>query len=165
MDVQAIFDTWNSFPDHKNWRKHKFFSPGMKTTIQKWIDEGYPVEYLCEAVYNYYVAKTTRGTWWHDVCDLKWPMETFFKGGLKKDEYNWKRFEPERFDLESCFTNEYKRIRAIETRTKKAAEEREQFKNRPIEEIPSVDWVKLSEEKPDNKFYKDMAARQKKKNE
>lgn len=128
IQTEALFEHWNTKPAHKNWRSHRIFTPGMKRAARRWLLEGYTVGYLAEAIDNYYSARTTPGSWWCDVCKQKWDFETFFKGGERKAEYNWKRFEPERFDLNECFTPEHKRKMAKDKNRREQLEEIERWK-------------------------------------
>mgnify|MGYP003149358176 CR=1 FL=1 len=157
---EAIFNHWNSQPDHVHWRTHRIFTPGMANAVKQWLKEGYTADYLCQAINNYYECRTTKGTWWHDVCKIKWDFETFFKGGKRKTEYNWKRFETERFELWDAYTDAHKRVE-IQKRRKQQTPPEEQ-EERYVDLHERTDYIKLLEENPDSPFYRAMAEKMKK---
>ena len=109
MNAKPIFDFWCDLPKHKNWWHHKFMTPDMESAIKVVLKRGFTIAYLCGAIENYYKARTTKGSWWCDVCNRKWDIETFFTQGATKGQLEWKRFEPERFEMDDCFTPEHKR--------------------------------------------------------
>ena len=159
---EAIFHYWNSMPEHTNWRQHRLFTPGMAKAVKQWLKEGYTADYLCQAIHNYYICRTTKGTWWFDVCKKKWDFQTFFAGGKRKAEYNWARFEPERFELWDHYTESHKR-KEIQRKRKvqNIPEEHEQLEHF-TDMSPTTDYAKLAEENPDNPFYLAMAEKMKK---
>ena len=129
-EAEAIYNFWNSLNEHKNWRKHRVFTPGMYKAVKQWLKEGYTPSYLCDAIQNYYDARTTSGSWWHDICRKKWDFETFFSGGSRKEVYNWKRFEPERFELDEILTDVEKRRRIEQARAaQKEADKKAEYLN------------------------------------
>jgi len=159
---EAIFNHWNSQPDHTNWRSHRLFTPGMVKAVKQWLKEGYTADYLCRSINNYYICRTTKGTWWHDVCKVKWDFETFFKGGKRKTEYNWKKFEPERFELWDAYTESHKRKEIQRKRKQQNVEPEHEQLEHFSDMSEKTDYAKLSEENPTNPFYRALAEKMKK---
>ena len=148
-NARAVFDFWNDMPKHEKWWHHRFMTPDMETAIAKVLKRGYSIAYLCGAIENYYKAVTTKGSWWHDTKRRKWDIETFFKQGeAKKGQCEWKRFEPERFEMSDCYTLEHK---------KRLANRKTHATPEPVEPASATDYEHLAKDNPDNRFYQEMA--------
>jgi len=114
MNPEIVFNHWISKEPHPMWMCHRNLLPHFEEAIINVLKAGYREDYMCQAIDNYYLARTTPGTFWHDVCSIKWDIGTFFKGGKNKEIANWLRFSPDIFELK--YTEEYLRKQKRKTR-------------------------------------------------